>query len=99
MNNGKRTEQLPEPKEKNEVPEVYLAYAKWLLENPDVLEVWSLVSDLPEIAIPETEVTLDAGTWFLCRVSLPPIPGESSIICFVPNKHGAKSRAIRHGDI
>jgi hypothetical protein len=99
MNNGKRIERSLEPKEKNGVPEAYLAYARWLLENPAVLEVWSLVSDLPEIAIPEAEVTLDAGTWFLCRVSLPPIPGESSIICFVPNKHRAKSRAIRHGDI
>jgi len=83
MNSGKPNEWPPEPKDENELPEVYLACARWLLENPAVLEVWSLVSDLPEIAIPETAVTLDAGTWFLCRVSLPPIPGESGIICFV----------------
>ena len=86
MNNGKPNEQLPEPTSENELPEVYLACARWLLENPAVLEVWSLVSDLPEIAIPEMAVTLDAGTWFLCRVSLPPIPGENGIICFVPQE-------------
>lgn len=84
MNNGKQDERPPELGDKKEIPEVYLAYARWLLENPAVLEVWSLVSDLPEIAIPETAVTLDAGTWFLCRVNLPPIPAESGIICFVP---------------
>ena len=83
MNSGKLNERPSEPKDENELPEAYLACAKWLLENPVVLEVWSLVSDLPEISIPETAVTLDAGTWFLCRVSLPPIPDESGIICFV----------------
>ena len=86
MNSGKTNGQLPEPTKENDLPEVYLACARWLLENPAVLEVWSLVSDLPEIAIPETSVTLDAGTWFLCRVSLPPIPDESGIICFVPQE-------------
>jgi hypothetical protein len=86
MNSGKPNERLPELTNENELPEVYLACARWLLENPAVLEVWSLVSDLPEIAIPETAVTLDAGTWFLCRVSLPPIPDESGIICFVPQE-------------
>ena len=83
MNNGKTNGQLPEPTKENDLPEVYLACARWLLENPAVLEVWSLVSNLPEIAIPETVVTLDAGIWFVCRVSLPPIPDESGIICFV----------------
>lgn len=86
MNSGKPNEWPPEPKDENELPEVYLACARWLLENPAVLEVWSLVSDLPEIAIPETAVTLDAGTWFLCRVSLPPILDKSGIICFVPQE-------------
>ena len=83
MNSGKPNERPPEPTNENELPEVYLACARWLLENPAVLEVWGLVSDLPKISIPETMVTLDAGTWFLCRVSLPPIPDESGIICFV----------------
>lgn len=83
MNSGKLNERPLELSDENELPEVYLACARWLLENPAVLEVWSLVSDLPEIAIPETAVTLDAGTWFLCRMSLPPIPDESGIICFV----------------
>jgi len=86
MNSGKINEQPPETKDENGLPEVYLACARWLLANPAVLEVWSLVSDLPEIAIPEVAVTLDAGTWFLCRVSLPPIPEESGIICFVPQE-------------
>ena len=85
MNNGKPKEQPSAIRDENKLPEAYLACAKWLLDNPEVLEVWSLVSDLPEIAIPETEVTLDAGTWFLCRVNLPPIPGKSGIICFVPH--------------
>jgi hypothetical protein len=86
MNNGKPNEPLPELRSEEELPEVYLAYARWLLDNPAVLEVWSLVSDLPEIAVPETAVTLDAGTWFLCRVALPPIPDEDGIICFVPRE-------------
>ena len=86
MNSGKTSEQPPEPKDEIELPEVYLMCARWLLENPAVLEVWSLVSDLPEIAAAETAVTLDAGTWFLCRVSLPPIPEEGGIICFVPQE-------------
>ena len=86
MNSGKLNEQPPELKNENELPEVYLACARWLLENPAVLEVWSLVSDLPEISIPETAVTLDAGIWFVCRVSLPPIPDESGIIFFVPQE-------------
>jgi len=84
MNNRKPKDQPLAIKDEKELPEAYLVCARWLLDNPEVLEVWSLVSDLPEIAIPETEVTLDAGTWFLCRVSLPPIPGKSGIICFVP---------------
>jgi hypothetical protein len=86
MNSGKLNVRPPEPRDENKLPEVYLTCARWLLENPAVLEVWSLVSDLPEISIPETAVTLDAGTWFLCRVSLPPIPDESGIICFVPEE-------------
>ena len=86
MNSGKLSEQPPELTNENDLPEVYLACARWLLENPAVLEVWSLVSDLPEISIPETAVTLDAGIWFVCRVSLPPIPDESGIIFFVPQE-------------
>ena len=84
MSDGKPDELLQERRGQTEVPEAYLAYARWLLQNPAVLEVWGVVSDLPEIAIPDAVVTLDAGTWFLCRVSLPPIPDESGIIYFVP---------------
>ena len=65
------------------IPEPYLRFARWLYEHPDVLEVWSVVSDLPEISIPEASVTLDAGTWFLCRMNMPPISEESGIISFV----------------
>ena len=65
------------------VPEPYLGFARWLYEHSDVLEVWSVVSDLPEISVPEASVTLDAGTWFLCRMNMPPIPGEGGIISFV----------------
>ena len=85
MNDHEQAARPSGPEEENRVPAAYLACARWLLENPAVLEVWSLVSDLPEIAVPETSVTLDAGSWFLCRVNLPPIPDESGIICFVPD--------------
>ncbi len=63
MSNGKQDEPRPEPPNEN-VPPEYLAYAGWLLQNPKVLEVWGLVSDLPEIATPGTAVTLDAGARF-----------------------------------
>ena len=86
MNNGKKDarplERLRERPEAD-VPAAYLAYARWLLQNPKVLEVWGVVSDLPEITTPNAGVTLDAGTWFLCRVDMPPIP--DGIISFVSN--------------
>ncbi len=90
MNNGNKDERplerLAEQPEDN-VPPAYLAYARWLLQNPQVLEVWSVVSDLPEITTPNAGVTLDAGTWFLCRVEMPPTP--DGIISFVPDDgHG-----------
>ncbi len=83
MSNGKQDEPRPEPPN-GKVPPEYLAYAGWLLQNPKVLEVWGLVSDLPEIATPGTAVTLDAGAWFLCRVAMPPIAEGDAIISFVP---------------
>ena len=97
MNSGKKNGQRLEPvappmtevtettTEPATMPEAYLACAKWLLANPHVLEVWGMVSDLPEIAIPETAVTLDAGAWFLCRVSMPPLPEGEGIISFIQN--------------
>ena len=83
MNDGKPGELLQERRGQTEVPEAYLACARWLLQNPAVLEVWSLVSKLPEIGTAEAAVTLDAGTWFLCRVNLPPIAEGESIMSFV----------------
>lgn len=50
----------------------------------DVLEVWSVISDLPEVKTPDSSLTLDAGTWFFVRVALPPHPDEARIISFVP---------------
>ena len=82
MSNGKQDEPRLGP-QSEDVPETYLRFAKWLYEHPDVLEVWSMASDLPEINVPEASVTLDAGTWFLCRMNLPPIPEEGGIISFV----------------
>ena len=105
MNDGKNAGPQPERRPKpvwqksgqskrpgtNEIPVAYLTCARWLLDNPQVLEVWGMVSDLPEISTPEASVTLDAGTWFLCRVALPPRDGAAnadrltdSIISFVP---------------
>ena len=84
MNNGKPDEPFLEQPLQTEVPEAYLAYARWLLQNPAVLEVWGLVSTLPEIGTPEAAVTLDAGTWFLCRVDLPPMVDGEGILSFVP---------------
>ena len=84
MSDGKSNELLQERLRQPEIPEAYLAYARWLLQNPAVLEVWGMVSDLPEIGTPDTAVSLDAGTWFLCRVNLPPIAGDGGIMSFVP---------------
>ena len=84
MSNGKQGEPLPERTTQSDVPETYLTCARWLLQNPAVLEVWSLVSALPEIATPEATVTLDAGTWFLCRVDLPPMAEGEGIMSFMP---------------
>lgn len=84
MSNGKRDGLLPGPQKPNGVPETYLACARWLLQNPEVLEVWCLESNLPEIGTAEIAVTLDAGTWFLCRVNLAPLADSESIISFVP---------------
>ena len=78
MNNGKQNglSPVPQPQATNstEIPEAYLTYAKWLLNNPQVIEVWGMVSHLPEIRTAETAVALDSGVWFLCRVSLLPSP-------------------------
>ena len=82
MNDGKQDELQPGLQNES-IPEPYLGFARWLYEHPNVLEVWGMVSDLPEISIPEASVTLDAGTWFLCRLSLPPIPNDGGIISFV----------------
>ena len=103
MNSGKRDEKQHAPrlvppvnkKENNEIPQPVLTCAKWLLDNPQVLEVWGMVSDLPEIRTPNASLTLDAGTWFLCRIAMPPRVGEGgaedgavdltdTIISFVP---------------
>ena len=88
MSDGKPGELLQERLRQTEVPEAYLAYARWLLQNPAVLEVWGVVSDFPEIVTPETAVSLDAGTWFLCRVDLPPMVGGEGIMSFVPQYQG-----------
>lgn len=88
MSDGKSNELLQEMLKQPEIPEAYLAYARWLLQNPAVLEVWGMVSDLPEIGTPDTAVSLDAGTWFLCRVNLPPIAGGGGIMSFVPQYRG-----------
>ena len=88
MSAGKPSELLQERRKQTEVPEAYLAYARWLLQNPAVLEVWGVVSDLPEIGTPEMAVSLDAGTWFLCRVDLPPMVGGEGIMSFVPQCRG-----------
>ena len=96
MNNGKNVAVLPEQPPDNAtknkpIPAAtlapYLACARWLLQNPQVLEIWGMVSDLPQVSIPEASVTLDAGTWFLCRVALPPIeetPGEQDGVVAAP---------------
>ena len=84
MSDGKPNEPLQERLRQPEIPEAYLAYARWLLQNPAVLEVWGMVSDLPEIGTPDTAVSLDAGTWFLFRVHLPPMVGGGGIVSFLP---------------
>ena len=88
MSDGKSNELLQERLRQPEIPEAYLASARWLVQNPAVLEVWGMVSDFPEIGTPDTAVSLDAGTWFLCRVNLPPIAGGGGIMSFVPQYRG-----------
>ena len=83
MNPGKKNAPLLVQPEKT-VPEPLLAFAKWLLDHPQVVEVWSMASDLPEISTPEVAVTLDSGTWFLCRVQVPPMADDHIIISYVP---------------
>ena len=74
---GLRIENIPVP---------YLKFARWLYEYPVVLEVLRMVSDLPEISLPEARVTLDAGAWFFCRLNLPPILTDGGIISFLRQK-------------
>ena len=89
MNDGKQDEQRHEPllnpSMNQEIQEAYAAIARWLLGDKAVLEVWSVISDLPEVSTPDSSLTLDAGTWFFMRVALPPHPDEARIISFVPD--------------
>jgi len=89
MNDGKQDEQkhgqlpLPQMETTQQIQEAYSVIARWLLASTAVLEVWSVISDLPKINTPDNSLMLDAGTWFLMRVALPPHPEEGSIISFV----------------
>ena len=98
MSNGKQDVPRPERLPESSVTAAYLLYARWLLGNPAVLEVWAVTSDLPEIGTPEAAVTLDAGTWFLCRLALPPLPGGHAIISFVPQLERPDSVGAQEGE-
>ena len=68
MSDGRLDEPLPESAG-SEPEKDATTFAKWLLTNPQVIEVMSMSSDLPTIATLETEAELDSGLWFLCRIS------------------------------
>lgn len=80
MSNGSPDVQAPE-NAVSSIPIEYVAFAKWLLSNPQVVEIMLISSDLPTITTLETEAELDSGAWFLCRVDLESL-GES-IVSFV----------------
>jgi hypothetical protein len=86
MGSGKKDELRLANSEIDEIVN-HLQFARWLLQNHQVVEVWSVHSDLAEIVTPQTALTLDAGTWFLCRVELPPIQEEHGIISFIRESH------------
>ncbi|HSH03546.1 MAG TPA: hypothetical protein VLL52_13575 [Anaerolineae bacterium] len=68
------------------VPSSYLDFAAQLLDQPEVIEVWALISPLPEIKAGHAAATLDAGVWFLCRTTLPPsATTNNTIISFIPH--------------
>ena len=67
------------------VPPNYQTFAQGILDQPEVLEVWAMVSPLPEIRTVKAAFTLDSGVWFLCRVNYPlPANGADGIIAFIP---------------
>lgn len=80
MSNGSPDVQTPESAVSS-IPIEYVTFAKWLLSNPQVVEIMLISSDLPTIATLETDAELDSGSWFLCRVDLESL-GES-IVSFV----------------
>ncbi len=91
MNNGKQNEPTLEKSEDN-IPTTHLQFIRWLFKNQQVIEVWSLDSDLPFIVTPESAVTLDAGIWYFCRVALPPIPEDTGISRFIRNSNSRGQR-------
>ena len=82
MDSGKKDEQRLANSKADELVN-HRQFARWLLQNREIVEVWSVHSDLPEIVTPTTALTLDAGTWFLCRVELPPIQEDYGIVSFI----------------
>ncbi len=98
MNNGKQDGQRHAPlptvtaETAQQIQDAYSSIAKWLLANTAVLEVWSVISDLPKVHTPDNSLTLDAGTWFFMRVALPPHPEEAGIISFVSDVAFTKER-------
>ncbi len=80
MSDG-RTDEPPPESAGSEPENDAVMFAKWLLTNPQVIEVMSISSDLPTVATLETEAELDSGLWFLCRISTESL--REQIVSFV----------------
>jgi hypothetical protein len=79
MNNGKPLAPQPEPPVSATVAPQLGGFAKWLLDNPQALEVWGLLgARLARVectALEPQSLELDSGDWFLVRVAgLPTTP-------------------------
>lgn len=69
-----------------------LAFAKWLLSDEQVLEVWGLAgaksANVECVTDTAQSLELDSGDWFLVRVSgVPTTPGASGIVRFQRSGH------------
>ena len=86
MNNGKPPEPQPEPPVSETVAPELNRFAKWLLDNPQAIEVWGLLgARLARVectAFEPQALELDSGDWFLVRVAglptMPPLPTSLS---------------------
>jgi hypothetical protein len=86
MNNGGPSGPQPEPPVSETVAPELNRFVKWLLDNPQTLEVWGLLgarlAHVECTALEPQALELDSGDWFLVRVAglptSPPLPTSLS---------------------